>query len=266
VNVSDQVPSPAHPADRTESGPEEIPPEKWQALEALCKAILGLEASIDSVRLGMDGTRAEMEAAFKKSLSVEDKLNCLQADVAQWTKAKTRVHYALPKVREFIHRATWAAAVPERKRLEEIHKEHIEPRNPLPEVDRVREQLEHLQKDRQVLFAQGNNRGTEMFDRFASSIRFRPNEPPVHAFPGDPSTTSPGLDRITSFLRWETLPYRYPGMKPTHDEPRRMIACSEFRRAFQPRGTSDARQRGHAVRQEEEAHAGRDHCGSKVTR
>ena len=45
---------------------------------------------------------------------------------------------------------------PERKRLEEVVKNHVEPRVPLPEVDRVREQMEHLQKDRQVLFAQGN--------------------------------------------------------------------------------------------------------------
>jgi hypothetical protein len=98
-----------------------------------------------------------MEAAFKKPLSVEEKLHALQSDVAQWTKAKNRVHYALPKVREFIHRATWAVAAHERKRLEEIYREHIEPRNPHPEMDQVRRQLEHLQKDRQVLFAQGNS-------------------------------------------------------------------------------------------------------------
>lgn len=143
-------------AAREEGGEQEIPPETWHALEALWKTILGLEASIDSSRLGMDGLRAEMEAAFKKTLAVEDKLHALQADVAQWTSAKNRIHYALPKVREFIHRATWAVAVPERKRLEEIFRNHIEPRVPLPEVDTVREQMEHLQKDRQVLFAQGN--------------------------------------------------------------------------------------------------------------
>jgi hypothetical protein len=135
---------------------QEVPPETWQALEALWKTILGLEASIDTSRLGMDGLRAEMEAAFKKALTVEEKLHALQGDVAQWNKAKSRIHYALPKVREFIHRATWALAVPERKRLEEIFRNHIEPRKPFPEVDKVREQLEHLQKDRQVLFAQGN--------------------------------------------------------------------------------------------------------------
>jgi aminoglycoside phosphotransferase family enzyme len=104
----------------------------------------------------MDGLQAEMEAAFKKTLTVEEKLHALQADVAQWNKAKNRIHYALPKVREFIHRATFALAVPERKRLEEIFRNHIEPRIPLPEMDKVREQLEHFQKDRQVLFAQRN--------------------------------------------------------------------------------------------------------------
>lgn len=156
MNSSEHVPS-AQAAARDESREQEIPPEKWQALEALWKAVLGLEASIETSRLNMDGLRAEMEAAFKKTLNVEEKLHALQADVAQWNKAKSRIHYALPKVREFIHRATWALAVPERKRLEEIFRNHIEPRVPLPEVDQVREQLEHLQKDRQVLFAQGNS-------------------------------------------------------------------------------------------------------------
>ncbi|MDB5307651.1 MAG: hypothetical protein JWO38_1853 [Gemmataceae bacterium] len=139
------------------SSEQEVPPEKWQALEALWKAILGLEASIDALRLGMDGLRAEMEAGFKKSLVVEEKVHALQSDVAQWNKAKGRIHFALPKAREFIHRATWASGVPERKRLEELFRSHIEPRIPLPQMDEVREQLEHLRKDRQVLFAQGNS-------------------------------------------------------------------------------------------------------------
>jgi len=149
VDSSEQLPP-------TENTAPETPLETWQALEVLWKTILGLEASIDSSRLNMDGIRSEMETAYKKSLGVEEKLHALQADIAQWNKAKTRVHYALPKVKEFIHRATWALAVPERKRLEEIVKNHIEPHVPLPDLDRVREQMEHFQKDRQVLFAQGN--------------------------------------------------------------------------------------------------------------
>lgn len=135
----------------------EVPLEKWQALEAVWTTILGLETSIDTLRMSLDSVRSEMEAAFRKSLNVEEKVHALQADVAQWTKAKNRVHYALPKVREFIHRATWAQATPERKKLEEIVRTHIQPRVPLPEMDDVRDQLGHLQKDRQVLFAQGTS-------------------------------------------------------------------------------------------------------------
>jgi hypothetical protein len=156
VGDSEQVPSDDPAAAGNESGVENVPLETWQALEAIWKTILGLEASIDTSRLGMESLRSEMESAYKQSLTVEDKLNALQADVAQWNKAKSRVHYALPKVREYIHRATFALAVPERKRLDEVYRNHIEPRVPIPEMDQLRQQLEHLQKDRQVLFAQGN--------------------------------------------------------------------------------------------------------------
>jgi hypothetical protein len=162
VNSPEQVPPnesapPTPAAARTEGPGPEVPPEKWQALEAQWKAILGLEAALETVRLGLDGLRAEMEAAFRQSLRLEEKLHALQADVVQWNKARSRVHYALPKVREFLHRATWAAAVPERKRLEELFKGHVEPRVPFPQVEDFREGLEHLQKDRQVLIAQGNS-------------------------------------------------------------------------------------------------------------
>jgi hypothetical protein len=147
---------PASAVALPEIGSQEVPPEKWQALDASWKAVLGLEASIDALRLSMDGLRSEMESSFKKSLHVDEKVHALQSDVAQWTKAKHRVHFSLPKVREFIHRATWASAVPERKRLEDVVKNYIEPRVALIDLDQVRERLEHLQKDRQVLFAQGN--------------------------------------------------------------------------------------------------------------
>ncbi|HKB40540.1 MAG TPA: hypothetical protein VKD72_29210 [Gemmataceae bacterium] len=146
---------PAQAPAGIEGPAQEISLEQWQSLEALWKTILGLEASIDASRVSMEGLQAEMEAAFKKPLTAEEKVHALQSDVSQWNKAKTRIHYELPKVREFIHRATWALTVSERKLLEEIVKNHIEPRNPFPGVDQVRERLEHLQKDRQVLYAQG---------------------------------------------------------------------------------------------------------------
>jgi hypothetical protein len=145
------------PPARTEGDWKEVPPEKWQALDATWKSILVLEATIDSLRLSMNGLQIEMDTAFKRPMSVEEKVNALQSDVSQWTKAKNRVHYALPKVREFVHRATWALAIPERKKLEEVVKNQIEPRIPFPQLNEVREQLGHLLKDRQVLLAQGNS-------------------------------------------------------------------------------------------------------------
>jgi hypothetical protein len=156
VNVPEHVPSNDRAPARNESGDQDVPPEQWQALEACWKTILGLEANIDTSRVSMEGLRSEMETAFRRTLSVEEKLHALQADVAQWNRAKSRVHYALPKTREFIHRATWALAVPERKRLEELFRNHTKPQISHAQVDEVRKQLEHLQKDRQVLFAQGN--------------------------------------------------------------------------------------------------------------
>jgi hypothetical protein len=96
-----------------------------------------------------------MEASFKKTLTTDEKVHALNADVLQWNKAKSRVHYALPKVREFIHRATWAMGAPERKKLGELFKKHIQSHIPFPQMDRVSVELDHLLKDRQVLSAHG---------------------------------------------------------------------------------------------------------------
>jgi hypothetical protein len=128
---------------------------QWQDLEARWKALLGLEATLDTLRISMESLRAEMEAASKRTLTMEEKLHALRADVAQWTKAKSRVHHMLPKVREFIHRSTWAMGTPERKKLEELHKNHIRPQIPFPRMDDLLRQLENMHKDRQVLSAQG---------------------------------------------------------------------------------------------------------------
>jgi hypothetical protein len=138
-----------------ESKEPEVPLAKRQELEARWNAILGLEATIDGLRQRMEGLRSAMEAASRKMLTADEKVHALNADVAQWEKAKNRVHYALPKVREFIHRATWAMGLPERKKLEELFKNHIQPQVPFPEMDKVPEQLEHLLKERQVLSAHG---------------------------------------------------------------------------------------------------------------
>lgn len=142
--------------------PSGVPPRieeqvTWQTLESLWKNILGLEGSIESLRLNMNSTRAELEAAFRRQLNVEEKLHALQADIAQWTKAKNRVHYVLPKVREYIHHATWMAGAPERKRLEEVFDQATETGTRPENLTALREQLEHLQKDRQVLLGTGNS-------------------------------------------------------------------------------------------------------------
>ena len=138
-----------------ESKAPEIPLAKWQELDARWNAILGLEATIDGLRQRMEGLRSAMEAESRKMLTADEKVHALNADVAQWEKAKSRVHYTLPKVKEFIHRATWAMGLPERKKLEELFKNHIQPQVPFPEMDKVPEQLEHLLKERQVLSAHG---------------------------------------------------------------------------------------------------------------
>jgi uncharacterized protein YoxC len=146
---------PPQAAAPNESGEPEVAEEKWQDLEARWKAIEALEASIDSLRQRMETLMAEMENSAKKTLTADEKVHAFNADIAQWTKAKTRVHYAVPKVKEFIHRATWAIATPERKELGELYKSHIQPHVPFPEMEKVLQQLEHLLKDRQVLSAQG---------------------------------------------------------------------------------------------------------------
>lgn len=167
LEVKRLLPAPPHGSDHLEvridlkwssydEAVGEVAPETWQALDAIWKTILGLEATIDGLRLSMNGLAGEMESAFRRALSVDEKVNALQSDVAQWTKGKNRVHYTLPKVREFIHRATWAAASAERKTLQAIVETHIERRVPFAGVDAVRDRLGHLQKDRQVLLAQGN--------------------------------------------------------------------------------------------------------------
>ena len=149
MNFSEQ------PLPRNESGEAHIASAKCQDMEARWKAILGLEAGIDTLRISMEGLRTEMEASLKRMLTAEEKLNALAADLVQWNKAKSRVHYALPKAGEFIHRAIWAKGTPERKRLDEFFKNPIGPHLPFPEIDQVLEELEIWRKDRQVFSTQG---------------------------------------------------------------------------------------------------------------
>jgi hypothetical protein len=140
---------------RKVSGEPEVVPAEWHDLEARWKAVLALEATVDLLRKNMEGLRAELEAALRRTLPADEKVHALAADVAQWNKAKSRAHYALPKASEFIHRATWAAGTPERKRLAELFKNPIGTQTSLPRADEVLQELEFLRKDRQVLAGQG---------------------------------------------------------------------------------------------------------------
>ena len=96
-----------------------------------------------------------MEASSKERLTTDEKVHALNADVVQWNKAKSRIHYTLPKVNEFIHHAVWAKGKPERKRLDEFFKNPLGPHIPVSEIDTVLEEMEILRKDRQVLAGQG---------------------------------------------------------------------------------------------------------------
>ena len=133
----------------------EIASAKWQELEPRWKVIMGLEAIIDTLRISGEGLRTQMEASFKRTLTGDEKLYALSNDVIQWNKAKSRIHYALPKVKEFIHRAIWAKGTPERKRLDEFFKNPIGAHIPEAEIDQVLEELENLRKDLQALSQQG---------------------------------------------------------------------------------------------------------------
>ncbi|HEV3438749.1 MAG TPA: hypothetical protein VG122_15395 [Gemmata sp.] len=139
----------------SENNEPETPEAIWQHLEARWEAILSVEASVDSLRLSMEGLRAEMEAATGKALHVEEKVHASSADVALWNRAKNRIRYALPKLRECIHRSTWSKGAAERKMAEEYLTNHVRPRIHSPHLDQILAQYDSLLKNRQVLSAQG---------------------------------------------------------------------------------------------------------------
>ncbi|MFO0875873.1 MAG: hypothetical protein U0840_00600 [Gemmataceae bacterium] len=141
--------------DPAEADAEQIPEAWWQEIESRWNAVLTLEASIDTLRISMEGLRSELESLANKSLRSEEKVHALNADIAQWTKAKSRVVYAVPKVKDFIHRSTWVTGSPERKQLEELVKNFVRPRLPFPNRSQVLDQIANLLKDRQVLSALG---------------------------------------------------------------------------------------------------------------
>jgi hypothetical protein len=155
LHVHVRMKAPAQAVDHDSSCTSEIPAEKWQEAEARWNAILGVEAAMDTLRISMESLRSEMDAASRHMLATEEKQHAVSADMAQWTKVRSRLVYALPKLREFIHRATWALGTPERKKLEEFFKSADRSQVSLAELEEVQKQLDGLLKERQVLSTLG---------------------------------------------------------------------------------------------------------------
>ncbi len=149
-------PPPPIPGGATEESraPESLS-TRWEDVESRWRTILGVEASIDNLRLSVEGVEGQLETLAKSTLTTEEKLHALKPDLAHWNKVKGRVPFALPKVKEFVHRATWATGAPERKKLDDLFKDQVEPDIPYPELVKLSEQLENLLKDRQILSAHG---------------------------------------------------------------------------------------------------------------
>ncbi len=146
------------PVSESEDSDAQVPSEimaKWNKLEARWNTIVALEVNIDTMRLRMESLRAEVESASNKSMTSEEKMHAMNADVAQWTKAKSRAKFAVPKIKEFVHRATWALGAPERKTVEDLFKSRKPSPSIYSELDAIAQQLENLFKDRQILSAQG---------------------------------------------------------------------------------------------------------------
>jgi hypothetical protein len=130
-------------------------PAMVQDLEVRWNVILGLETAIDSLRLRVESAQAEMLAASQRMLVSDEKVHAISGDVVQWNKAKSRARFALPKAKEFVHRATWVTGTPERKKLGELFKDGLRPDMPSAIVDQLPEELARLLKHHQVLSAQG---------------------------------------------------------------------------------------------------------------
>lgn len=157
-SVSAQLPKSCEPGGAStppESGAAQSVLKTWEDLEARWGAILGMEAVINNLRQTMEGLQSELQAALQKQLTIEEKLHARNMDLMHWNKEKGRAHFALPKLRDYIHRATWQLSLPERKTLGERFKEEGQPSLPPSEWRRLGDQLESLLKDRQVLSALG---------------------------------------------------------------------------------------------------------------
>lgn len=133
-----------------------VPEATWQKLELHWKAILTIEANIETVRRSTASLVNELESLSQTTLSIEERTDAVRMDITRWEQAKKRIPFSLPKLNDFIHRSVWAFTAPERKHLEALYKEHIEPQIPFPHLANVLNEQEALQKARQVLLALGH--------------------------------------------------------------------------------------------------------------
>jgi len=125
--------------------------KKWQEPESRWKTILGLEASIDDLRTGIERLCAELEASLRTTLTTEEKLHAVAVDGSEWTKAKSRIQIGLPKAKDFILRAKSAKGTPERRHLGDFFKSAPGVSVPV----QIEQALDVLRKTSQLLYAQG---------------------------------------------------------------------------------------------------------------
>jgi len=89
--------------------------KEWQDRELHWKIILGLEAAVDTMRIEMEALQIENGSLADEDIDDRRKDHALRADIARWNKAKHRVLFQLPKLKEFIHRAVWALSSPRKE-------------------------------------------------------------------------------------------------------------------------------------------------------
>jgi hypothetical protein len=127
----------------------------WQELEARWKAVLHLEITIDNLRISSKDLLAKMAVLLQRTLPAEEKANYPAADLVQWIKAQTRVHFTLPKLKDFIRRATCATDTPQRTRFHEFFESADGFSTSAREMDHILEELEGMRKRLEVLSTRG---------------------------------------------------------------------------------------------------------------
>src|SRR5262249_14136713 len=77
LTISVRLKPPPQATAPEEGRESEVPSASWQDLEARWNAILGLEATIETLRIRLEGLRAEMETASRRTLTTDEKVHAL---------------------------------------------------------------------------------------------------------------------------------------------------------------------------------------------